>query len=308
MRGAVTSGPLVMKLGGELLEDSSRLESVVAAITRIAGRREPALASAKGESSLRTAPGVGVRGGVPLVIVHGGGKEIDAALEEAGIEKRQVDGLRITDDATLDVVISVLAGAVNTRVVAALTTAGIAAVGLTGADGPCGLCEAAPPHRSVDGRTVDLGRVGIPADQADLGPITTLIGGGFVPVIASIGLGRDGRLFNVNADTFAGHMAAALGARRLVIAGTTAGVMDHGGATVPVIEPATMERLIAGGAATAGMIAKLRACEHAVANGVDVVIVDGGNRSALEAAALGAAPPGTTRIVGAGLRSCATTE
>jgi acetylglutamate kinase len=307
MRPAVTAAPLVMKLGGELLEDPSRLEGVVAAITRIARTGGPTRGGATGESSGR-ASGEWVQPGMPLVIVHGGGKEIDAALMAAGIEKRQVDGLRITDDATLDVVVSVLAGAVNTRFVAALTTAGVAAVGLTGADGPCGLCEASPPHRSVDGRTVDLGRVGIPGDQADLGPITTLIGGGFVPVIASIGLARDGRLFNVNADTFAGHVAAALGAQRLVIAGTTAGVLDHAGSTVPVIEPATMERLIAGGTARAGMIAKLRACEHAVANGVDVVIVDGGNRSALEAAALGGAPPGTTRIVGASLKSCAATE
>ena len=85
-------------------------------------------------------------------IVHGGGKEIDAALKAAGIEKRQVDGLRITDEATLDVVVAVLAGAVNTRFVAALNTAGVAAVGLTGADAACGLSTAAPPHRTVDGR------------------------------------------------------------------------------------------------------------------------------------------------------------
>jgi acetylglutamate kinase len=304
----VTVAPLVMKFGGELLEDPSRLQGVVAAITRIAGGSGPTIAGATREGSGRTASGVRTEPGTPLVIVHGGGKEIDAALKEAGIEKRQVDGLRITDDATLDVVVSVLGGAVNTRFVAALTTAGVAAVGLTGADGPCGLSEAAPPHRTVDGRTVDLGRVGIPGDQADFGPITTLIGGGFVPVIASIGLGRDGRLLNVNADTFAGHLAAGLGARRLVIAGTTAGVLDHTGATISVIEPTKMERLITGGAATAGMVAKLRACEHAAANGVDVVIVDGGNRAALEAAALGGAPPGTTRIVCAGLKSCATTE
>jgi acetylglutamate kinase len=297
-----------MKFGGELLEDSSRLKGVVAAIARIARDNGTTRARVTRGVSGRTASGVRAEPGTPLVIVHGGGKEIDTALNAAGIEKRQVDGLRITDDATLDVVVSVLGGAVNTRFVAALTTAGIAAVGLTGADGPCGLCEAAPPHRSVDGRTVDLGRVGIPSDQADLGPITTLIGGGFVPVIASIGLGRDGRLFNVNADAFAAHVAAGLGARRLVIAGTTAGVLDDAGATVPVIEPGTMERLITGGAATAGMVAKLRACEHAVANGVDVVIVDGRNREALEAAALGAAPPGTTRIVCAGVKSCASTE
>src|SRR5580765_4485126 len=91
----------------------------------------------------------------PLVIVHGAGKEIDAALKIAGLEKRQVDGLRITDAATLDVVVAVL-GAVNTRLVAALANAGVPAVGLTGADGNCGLAEVASPHASVEGRLVDL--------------------------------------------------------------------------------------------------------------------------------------------------------
>ena len=104
------SAPVVVKLGGELLEDPPRLQVVVAAVARVAEAH------------------------TPLVIVHGGGREIDAALKTAGIEKRQVDGLRITDEATLEVVIAVLAGRVNTRVVASLTTAGVAAVGLTGAD------------------------------------------------------------------------------------------------------------------------------------------------------------------------------
>ena len=114
------------------------------------------------------------RRGAPVVVVHGGGKEIDAALKVAGIEKRQVDGLRITDEATLDVVVAVLAGAVNTRFVAALNTAGVAAVGLTGADAACGLSAAAPPHRAVDGRVVDLGRVGVPERGADMRLLQTL--------------------------------------------------------------------------------------------------------------------------------------
>ena len=85
---------------------------------------------------------------------------------------------------------------------------------------------------------VDLGRVGIPSDDADMRLLTTLLAAGFVPVVACIGLGADGRLFNVNADTFAGHLAARLGARRLVIAGTTPGVLDDGGATLPVLDAA----------------------------------------------------------------------
>jgi acetylglutamate kinase len=239
-----------------------------------------------------------VAAGTPVVVVHGGGKEIDASLRVAGIEKRQVDGLRITDDATLDVVVSVLAGAVNTRFVAALNAAGVAAVGLTGADARCGLSAAAPPHQTVDGRVVDLERVGIPDGGADMRVLQTLTGDRFVPVVACIGADRDGRLLNVNADTFAGHLAARLGARRLVVAGTTPGVLDPAGATLPVLEADAVARLVNDGTATAGMIAKLRACEHALAAGVDdVVIVDGRNADALAAAAASNAPGSATRIV-----------
>jgi acetylglutamate kinase len=267
--------PLVIKFGGELIEDRAHLAAVVSALASIAGA-----------------------GKAPLVIVHGGGKEIDAALTIAGLEKRQVEGLRITDAATLDVVVSVLAGAVNTRFVAALNTAGVRAVGLTGADASCGLAAAAPPHRTVDGRVVDLECVGIPDEAADMQLLHTLTADRFVPVIACIGLGRDGRLFNVNADTFAGHLAARLGARRLVIAGTTPGVLDAGGATLPVLGTEAIARLVSDGTATAGMIAKLRACAHALAGGVDdVVIVDGRDGNALEGAAASDTPDAATRLV-----------
>jgi acetylglutamate kinase len=264
---------VVVKLGGELLEDRAHLATVVAAIAAIATT-------------------------TTQVIVHGGGKEIDAALKTAGIEKRQVDGLRITDAATLDVVVQVLAGAVNTRLVAALNAIGVAAVGLTGADGGCGLSDTAPPHHAVDGRVVDLGRVGVPASDADPKVVRTLVDGNFVPVIACIGMDASGALLNVNADTFAGHLAAALGARRLIVAGTTPGVLDAGGATLPQLDAPAMARLVETGTATAGMIAKLRACEHALAGGVDeVAIVDGRDGAALHAAATGTAPATATRLV-----------
>jgi acetylglutamate kinase len=269
----VNTRPVVVKFGGELIEDRERLATVVSAIAAVAGS-------------------------TPLVIVHGGGKEIDRALETAGIPKRQVDGLRITDRATLDVVVAVLAGTVNTRFVAALNTAGVEAVGLTGADARCGLSESAPPHRATDGRTVDLECVGIPSADADARLPSVLVESGFVPVIACIGLGADGQLFNVNADTFAGRLAAQLDAQRLVIAGTTAGVLGDDGATLPALDTTAIADLVGAGTATAGMIAKLRACEHAVAGGVDeVVIVDGRDATALTAAVNGAAPQGATRIV-----------
>jgi acetylglutamate kinase len=266
--------PLVLKFGGELLEDASRMASVVTAVTYI------------------------VKAGAPVVVVHGGGKEIDAALAVAGIDKRQVEGLRITDEATLDIVVSVLAGVVNTRFVAALVAAGTPAVGLTGADGACGHSEVAPPHRTVDGRAVDLDRVGIPTMASDMGLLRTLLHGGFVPVVASIGIDDDGRLLNVNADTMAGHLAGSLQARRLVIAGSTAGVLDGSGRTISTLDPSAIGQLVSSGTATAGMIAKLRACEHALSGGVDdVLIVDGRDHDALRMAASGAVPGGATRVV-----------
>jgi acetylglutamate kinase len=270
------TAPVVLKFGGELLEDSSRMDAVVSAIAEVSSA------------------------GTPLVIVHGGGKEIDAALKTAGIEKRQIEGLRITDPRTLDVVVSVLAGIVNTRLVGALSGAGVAAVGLTGADGRIGLSDIAPPHRTVDGQAVELGRVGLPSQVSDTKLLRTLVNDGFVPVVSSIGVTSDGQLLNVNADTMAGHLAAALRARRLVIAGSTPGVLDEDGKTVALLDPAAIERLVTGGTATAGMIAKLRACEEALAGGVDdVVIVDGKRGDALRASchAAGPVPEASTLIV-----------
>jgi acetylglutamate kinase len=267
------SPPIVVKFGGELLEEPSRLNTVVAA-----------LSAASGEE--------------PLVVVHGGGKEIDAALSRAGIAKRQVDGLRITDDPTLDVVVSILAGTINTRLVAALNTAGVAAVGLTGADARCGLAAPAPAHHAVDGTLVDLGRVGVPSAQSDTRLLSALTASGFVPVIACLGISADGQLLNVNADTLAGHLAGRLEARRLIIAGATPGVLDAGGQTVPALDPAEIERLITTGTVTVGMVAKLKACEQALeAGAAEVLVVDGRDRQALENAIAGRPAGKTTRIV-----------
>jgi acetylglutamate kinase len=130
--------------------------------------------------------------------------------------------------------------------------------------------------------------------------LKALIGAGFVPVVSSIGTTRDGRLLNVNADVMAGHLAGMLQARRLVIAGSTPGVLDSRGNTVALLDPAAIAKLVTGGTATAGMIAKLRACEDALAGGVDdVVIVDGRNGDALRASCMasGAVPASTTLIV-----------
>src|SRR5437879_5087884 len=243
--------PVVLKFGGELLEDRSHLAAVVTAIGNLSAKP------------------------TPLAIVHGGGKEIDAALKAAGVQRQQVDGLRITNEATLGVVVSVL-GAVNTRFVAALTAAGVAAVGLTGADAGCGLSDPAPPHRAVDGRLINLGKVGVPSARSDARLLTTLLRNGFVPVVACIGIGRDGQLLNVNADTLASHLAVRLGARRLVVAGTTPGVLGSDRKTVPLLDAGAIAELVNDRTATAGMVAKLKACEQALMGGVDeLMIVDG---------------------------------
>lgn len=251
MKQGRTGAPVVLKFGGELLEEPERVAALAQAIARLS----------------RT---------MPLVLVHGGGREIDASLARAGIEKRQVDGLRITDEPTLEVVVSVLAGLVNTRFVAALCAAGVPAVGLTGADAGIGRVKPAARHLSAGGDTVDLGRVGEPVGGEKPALLGDLCRNGYVPVVASIGASLDGRLFNVNADTLAAHLAGRLKALRLVIAGATAGVFDAAGTTMSNMTFDDIDALIAQGGATAGMIAKLTACRRAVEGGArEVFIADG---------------------------------
>jgi len=258
----------VVKLGGELIERPDDLARVASQIARLA------------------ADG-------PLVVVHGGGRTIDAELARKGIPKRAVDGLRITDAATLDVVVSVLAGLMNTRLVAAAAAAGARAVGLTGADARIGLVEKAPPHRSAAGAVVDLDRVGAPVAAAAPALLVDLAAAGYVPVVASIGADAAGRLYNVNADTWAAHLAVTLSVARLVFAGGTAGVLDERGRTIDPLDVDGIDRLVATGAANAGMVAKLGACRRAVAGGIaDVRIVDGRAPGPIEDA------PGTRIVAG----------
>lgn len=267
-----TGATVVLKLGGELIESGEKLDLVSRAIARAAGRAS-------------------------LVVVHGGGREIDAALVQAGIPKRQVDGLRITDEATLSVVVGVLAGSVNTRFVAAINAAGGRAVGLTGADAGVAPVRKAPRHQATSGGTVDLGLVGQPVEAPAPDLLATLCGAGYVPVIACVSAARDGQLFNVNADTLAGSLAARLNASRLVIAGATRGVLDAQGETIATLRRAAMRRLVASGTASAGMVAKLKACAAALSGGVpNVSIVDGRDADNLIRAAAGLATDACTAI------------
>lgn len=243
--------PVVLKFGGELLEDPQRVAVLASTLAELARK-------------------------TPIVIVHGGGREIDAALARVGIEKRQVDGLRITDEPTLDVVVSVLAGLVNTRFVAALGAAGVPAVGLTGADAGIGRVKAAAPHISTAGTTVDLGRVGEPVGKDKPSLLIDLCRKGYVPVVSSIGASRDGQLFNVNADTLAAHLAGRVRSPRLIIAGATAGVLERDGSTIADMTFRDVDDLVASGGATAGMVAKLAACRQAIEIGArEVFVADG---------------------------------
>jgi acetylglutamate kinase len=248
-------GPLVLKLGGELLETPDQRARIAACAATIASQR-------------------------PLAIVHGGGRAIDAELDRRGIAPKKVDGLRVTDPTTLDVVVSVLGGTANTELVAALVAEGVAAVGLTGVDAGLGRASRVAAHRSTTGAVVDLGLVGDPS-EVDASLIELLLVHGYVPVIAS--LGTDSRasratptILNVNADVMACRLAAALAGSDLVIAGTTPGVLDDHGEPLPTLDTEAVDVLVAGGTATAGMIAKLAACRAALLEGVaSVRIVDG---------------------------------
>jgi len=245
------SGLSVLKLGGELIETSARAAALAPAIAALAGRG-------------------------PLLVVHGGGKDIDAECARRGLTKHAVDGLRVTDADTLDAVIAVLAGTLNTRLVSALVAAGVRAVGLTGADAACVPVTRSAPHRAVDGRTVDLGLVGDPRPDGAAGLLTDLLSLGYVPVVACLGSDARGQVHNVNADTLAGCLAGALGAHTLIVAGATAGVLDADSRTLPELTGDAIERLVGSGTASAGMVAKLAACRGALDQGVaHVAIVDG---------------------------------
>ena len=265
---------VVLKLGGELIESEQRLSAIGKAVKRAATR-------------------------VPLVIVHGGGREIDAALQQVGIPKRQVDGLRVTDAETLNIVVSVLAGSINTKFVAAINAAGGKAVGLTGADAGVAPVEKAAPHKATSGETVDLGMVGTPLKAAAFPQvITTLCKAGYIPVIACIGASKSGKLFNVNADTLAGSLASRLKAKRLVIAGATPGVLDKKQKTIPKLDRERIEKLVKSGTANAGMVAKLAACQAALKGGAkNVAIVDGRAPGRLVKAVAGEKTSATTKVV-----------
>jgi acetylglutamate kinase len=224
--------------------------------------------------------------GVRPVVVHGGGPQISRMLERAGVKSTFVDGLRVTDAATMEVAEMVLSGAINKEIASWITQAGATAdvrgVGLSGKDAGLITVEKATRTRSTPGsegdEVVDLGFVGEPT-RIDPKLIRSLIDSeedDYIPVIAPIGVAEDGQTYNINADTVAGALAGALKARRMLLLTDVAGVLGADGELIRQLTVAEARAAIADGVATGGMIPKLETAIAAVESGVDgVVILDG---------------------------------
>jgi acetylglutamate kinase len=216
--------------------------------------------------------------GVKPIVVHGGGPQIGSLLKRLGIESKFHSGLRVTDAQTIEVVEMVLAGSINKEIVASISAEGELAIGLCGKDGGMVFAErlrsACSSGSPCDGE-VDLGFVGTPA-RIDRRVLDVLVNGGVIPVIAPIALGKDGHTYNVNADTFAGAVAGALGARRLLFLTDVPGVLDRSGRVIKEITVADARAMIEDGLISGGMIPKVETCIEALARGVEgVVILDG---------------------------------
>lgn len=214
--------------------------------------------------------------GINPVVVHGGGPQIGAMLKKLGVESEFVDGLRVTDKATAEVAEMVLSGAINKELVGWIANAGGKAIGISGKDG--GLVTARKVNRTTRDpesnieRVIDLGFVGEPS-LVDTTILDTAVAAGMIPIIAPIGAGEDGHTYNINADTMAGAIAAALGAARLFLLTDVPGVLDKGKTLLTDLTPADIAALREDGTITGGMIPKLETCVQAVEAGCDAAVV-----------------------------------
>jgi acetylglutamate kinase len=209
--------------------------------------------------------------GVNPVVVHGGGPQIGAMLGKLGIKSSFADGLRITDRATMEIVEMVLAGSINKQIVGFINAEGGRAIGLCGKDGNMVLARKLPQS----GTDVDLGFVGEPA-KVDRTVLDQVLGRELIPVLAPVAQDEDGETYNVNADTFAGAIAGALNAKRLLLLTDVPGVLDRGGNMIKQMRAKDIHGLIADGTITGGMIPKVETCIYALEQGVEgVVILDG---------------------------------
>ena len=232
-----SSRPVLVKIGGSMMDDESALEGLCRA-----------LADAR-------------RGGLPLVLVHGGGKDINRHLAWLNEEPAFKDGLRVTGEAAMKVVEMTLSGYVNKKLAGLLNVHGARAAGLSGVDGPTFLCEPVSP---------ELGRVGR-ITRADTALTEALLGAGFLPVVSPISVDAAQAHYNVNADDAASALASALAAEKLVFVSDVEGVRGADGQRIPALDGAGIEDLISRGDATGGMIPKLRSCLAAARSGIGEV-------------------------------------
>ena len=217
--------------------------------------------------------------GVNPVVVHGGGPQIGAMLAKLGIKSEFAGGLRITDKATVEIVEMVLAGSINKQIVGFINAEGGRAIGLCGKDG--NMVTATKVARTIVDpgsnieKHVDLGFVGEPS-KVDATVLDQVLGRELIPVLAPVAQGADGETYNINADTFAGAIAGALKAKRLIFLTDVPGVLDKNKQLIKELRVSDIPALISDGTITGGMIPKVETCIYAIEQGVEgVVIVDG---------------------------------
>jgi acetylglutamate kinase len=217
--------------------------------------------------------------GINPVVVHGGGPQIGAMLKKLNITSTFVDGLRVTDAATMEIVEMVLSGSINKQIVTGINAAGGRAVGVSGKDGNLVLAKKVQ-RTKLDAATgqrvpIDLGFVGEP-EHVDAEVLKMIMNSDLIPVVAPIGVDHKGQTFNINADTVAGAVAGAIAAERLILLTDVEGVLDKEGKVVPHLKVAEAKALIADGTISGGMIPKVETAIDAVENGVHAaVILDG---------------------------------
>ena len=237
--------------------------------------------------ALEDLPGL-LSGGRRAVLVHGGGQQLGRMLDALGIGSRFYEGLRVTDERTLEVAEMVFAGGVNKALARELEELGVPAAGISGTDGPTLLVEPVP----------GLGRVGR-VTGVEPGLVEALWQGGFVPVVAPLGLGPEGP-YNVNADSAAAALAVGLGAEQLLLLTDVDGLLE-GGETVGTLSPAQCEGYVESGLAAGGMVPKLRAAAESARGGVSARILNGNTKGAL-ATAIAGEPVGT--LICEGVAAC----
>ncbi|MEO9901923.1 acetylglutamate kinase [Nisaea sp.] len=214
--------------------------------------------------------------GMNPIVVHGGGPQIGKMLERLAIKSEFIDGLRVTDSETVEIVEMVLSGSINKSIVAAINAAGGRAIGISGKDG--NLITARKlrrtkidPDSNIE-KVLDLGFVGEP-ERVDVSVLQTFADGGLIPVIAPIGFGSDGETYNINADTSAGAVASASDAARFLLLTDVAGVLDKNGNLIPELSVVDARKLIEDGTISGGMIPKIETCIDAVENGARAAVI-----------------------------------